>query len=248
MDETFMNQPQASLDPEAALDLTRAILGRTSGSPCQRLQTLACEYVDGELGEGQASLVCAHLEHCQACSALVAALREMDLVLPTLAQVDPGPWFTQRVLRVTVHAPRRDFGFRLRIAWSRLLHRPRIALETAYLGAAAGMIGLHLPLPALPSTPSVPTLVHTLSPSRLVQPLQAPAQRVVGSVLQAEQRTAAALKRTFWPAEGPALQAGPGPSRWQVLSSKIRASLKRALGAPRPSAKAGNKSEKPANP
>jgi len=246
MDETFLNPQQPPLGSD--LDLTRAILSRTSGSPCQRLQALACDYVDGELGEAQGSLVRAHLEHCPACTALVAALTEMKSVLPTLAQVDPGPWFTQRILRITLHAPRREFGFDFRAAWSKLLHRPRIALETAYLGAAAGMMGLYLPHPTLPSSVRVPAVVQALSPNRLVQPLLAPAQRVVGAVVQAEQRTVTALKGAFWPKEVAELQAAPGQSRWQVLSFQVRAWLKRALGVLHPSAKAETKSSKPANP
>ena len=248
MDEPFMKPPQPPLGPEAALDLTRAILSRTSGSPCQRLQALACEYVDGELGQGQVSLVRGHLEHCAACSALVATLSEMKRILPSLAEADPGPWFTQRVLRVTLHAPRRDFDFKLRAAWSKLLHRPRIALETAYLGAAAGMMGLYLPHPTLPSLGSVPAVLQTLSPKHLAQPLLAPTQRVVGSVIQAEQRTALALKGAILPKEGFEIQAVSGQSRWQILSVKARFWLRRAAGSLHLSARSERNPSKPANP
>lgn len=248
MDETFMNPQQPPLGPEASLDLTKAILAHTSGSPCQRLQTLACEYVDGELDQGQASLVRAHLEHCHACSALVTALTEMKRVLPTLAQVDPGPWFTQRILRATLHAPRRDSAFNLRAAWFKLLHRPRIALEIAYLGAAAGMMGLYLPHPTLPEAGSLPAIVRTLSPQHLVQPLLAPAKRVAGAVMQAEKRTSTALKGAFLPKEGLEIQAASGQSRWQLMSYKVLTWLKRAAGSLHSSAKAEEKSSKPANP
>ena len=52
------------LDPGASPELTRAILARTSGDPCQRLQSLACDFVDGSLEAGQASLVRLHLGCC----------------------------------------------------------------------------------------------------------------------------------------------------------------------------------------
>lgn len=248
MEETFLNPQQPPLDPEAASDLTRVILARTSGSPCQRLQTLACDFVDGELDEGQGSLVRAHLEHCKACSVLVATLGEMKSILPALAQVDPGPWFTQRILRATLRAPRREFGFELRGTWSKLLHRPRIALEAAYLGAAAGVMGLYLPLPALPPAGSPPAIVRTLSPQHLVQPLLAPGRRMAGSLLQVEQRTASALKGAFLPRGASESQAVPSQTRWQVVSSKIRTVLKRGVGFLRASTKGEKESSKPTNP
>ena len=71
-------------------DLTLAILARTSGSPCRRLHDLACAFVDGELDEARGGLVQAHLEHCAACAALVAALASSRDALPTFACADPG--------------------------------------------------------------------------------------------------------------------------------------------------------------
>lgn len=247
MDETFTNSPPPPLGPEAALDLTRAILSRTSGSPCQRLQTLACEYVDGELKNGQEGLVQAHLDHCPACSALVNTLKDLKTLLPTLAQVDPGPGFAPRIIRATSRAPRRSVGFDRQALWSKLLHRPRIAFETAYLGAAAGMIGLYIPVPALPPFRSVPSLVRPLSPQHLGQPLKAPVQRVLGSLLQAEQRTAATLKSALLPDAASAFRASPGASRWQVLSLMVRSWLKSAMGVFNSDHKVDRKSSKQAN-
>lgn len=236
MDDSILKSQQPLHDPE---DLTRAILKSTSGSPCQRLKTLACDYVDGELDPAQASLVKAHLEHCAACTALVSVLRGMNQLLPSLAEVDPGPWFTRRILRVTLHTHHRDFGFKLRAAWSTLLHRPRIALETAYLGAAAGMMGLYLPHPTVPANANLPSLVR---------PLMAPTQRVVGPILQAEKRTAAALKRTFLPAGPPANQVSSVQSRWKILSSRVRGYLKRIVDSLRGPARDEKKPTEATNP
>ena len=212
--------------PEAALDLTRAILARTSGSPCQRLQDQACAYVDGELDDSRASLVQAHLAHCPACAALVGALHTSQRLLPTLADADPGPWFTQRLLRATVHRPATS-------TWWRLMHRPRIALEAAYLGAAAGLLGTYLPMPNLP-----------LKVPAMVQPLGASAQRVVGQVIQVERRASTSLRQSWQPR--PAAPASP--SLWQ----RIKARLRRWLpffrqAAPRPAA-VPEKAPPPANP
>jgi len=174
-------------------ELTGAILARTSGSPCKRLHAQACDYVDGALDEDQGGLLRAHMEHCPACAALVAALGEASALLPSLAQADPGPWFTQRVLRATVRAPRDD----ARAVWWKLMHRPRICLEAAYLGAAGGLMGLYLPLPGLHK---VPVIVESVS--------VAPLQRAAAGLVRAELRTAASLRRSVpFPEMGRRLKA-----------------------------------------
>ena len=138
-------------------DLTQAILARTSGAPCGRLRERACAFVDGELPSAQAALVAAHLEHCLACTALVARLREARAVLPGFATVDPGPWFAARVLRACAQRPQPS-------RWQRLIHRPRIALESAYLGAALGFVGMCLPLPGHPEGLGAPPVSQALAP------------------------------------------------------------------------------------
>ena len=200
-------------DPEA---LTQAILARTSGAPCRRVEALACDFVDGGLDGVQADLLRGHLAHCAACSALVRALAESGRLLPALAEADPGPWFTQRVLRSTSRRPAAR-GTDARAAWRRLLHRPRIALEAAYLGAVAGMMGLYAPVPW-----------HSLVPPAQVwtAPLQGPAQRLTRGVVRTERHTAAALRRTFRPLREPA-PAG----LWRRAVAKVRGWLKRIEAA-----------------
>lgn len=239
MEETNKHAQRSpfELDPEAAADLTQAILARTSGSPCQRLQALACDFVDGLLDEGQGSLLRGHMDQCTACAALVAALANAGELLPTMAEVDPGPWFTQRVMRATVYAPRRP-AFDLPTAWVKLMHRPRIALEAAYLGAAAGLMGAYLPVP-------LPTLALRIP--ALVQPLRASAQRVAGQILEAEQRTQASLTRTVLPGITPD-RAAPSLTLWQRGTGQVWAWWKGLWKALSPSAKAEEKPSKAANP
>ncbi|HJW31976.1 MAG TPA: zf-HC2 domain-containing protein [Holophagaceae bacterium] len=214
-------------DPQAALDLTRAILARTSGSPCARVQELGCEYVDGELEATQARLVRAHLDHCPGCAQWMTALSRATALLPRLAEVDPGPWFTARVMRATVHAPRR--ASKWRATWLQLLHRPRIALEAAYVGTAMSLMGLALPLPV--SLPSPRTLAQTLSPEPFVAPLKAPAQRVLGQIVVAEQRTLASVQRGL--KLGVATSKGEAPAGlWQRASQRVRGWLRQVRGAP----------------
>lgn len=202
------------------MDLTQSILARTSGSSCQRLQDLACDFVDGALDEPHTQLVRAHLDHCSECAALVKALQLSTAVLPALSSMDPGPWFAQRILRATTHAPRGAMQrpFDLRAAWARLMHRPRIAMEAAYLGAVAGMLGLYLPT----STPfdaraAVTSAYTAVSPSRLVEPLKTPARRVMGQFIQAEQRTAESLQQAFIPKKD-----ANAKGLWQRSMTKIR--------------------------
>ena len=209
MDEPFMNS-------EA---LTQAILARTSGSPCERLHELACDFVDGELGEAQGSLLLGHMAHCAACAALVRALAESKTVLPALAEVDPGPWFTQRVLRSTSMRPA-GTGFDARAAWRKLMHRPRIALEAAYLGAVAGMVGMQVPVPWRSLEP--PAVVRVLS-------LKTPAERVIGQVMEAGEHATAPLRRVFTP---PAKAASDG--FWHRLSVRLRGWLQRVQKFPKP--------------
>ena len=223
MDESF-------LPPEAALDLTQAILARTSGSPCQRLRELACAFVDGKLEVGQQSLVRGHLEVCPSCVALVSALAISEASLPSLVHLDPGPWFTQRVLRATVHQTERQS------AWWKLMHRPRIALEAAYLGAAAGLLGSYLPLPT-PNFARVPAMV---------QPLSASVQRVVEQVAQAERRTTNTLQQGLVSkVSAPTAVASKG--LWQRMSARVRARLQAFRKSP-PKSVPEEKAPKPANP
>lgn len=180
-------------------DLTRSILGRTSGSPCARLRGLACGLVDGALAADEAALAQGHLDHCSACAGLVAALRASARVLPALAEADPGPGFTARVLRATVQAPEPSTS-----AWSRLLRRPRFALELAYLAAAAGILAFHSPAGRLLEAWRAPALGGPLAAS-------------AGNLVQSERRTVQAVAGLFVAPEGHA----PRPA--QRLLASVRA-------------------------
>ncbi|MBI1751268.1 MAG: zf-HC2 domain-containing protein [Acidobacteria bacterium] len=228
-----MNEPL--LPPEAGLDLTRAILARTSGPACQRLHNLACAFVDGELDSAQGGLVRLHLASCPSCQSLVGALIETRNLLPALAQTNPGPWFTQRVMRATTRRPAPQNATDRRPLWWKLMHRPRIALEAAYLGAAAGLVGSYLPIPTPPVSLRVPAFVH---------PLGASAQRVKSQVVQAERRSTLALQQSLRPKA--ATSAEPRPTLWQRSSAWARARLRAFRSAPPPPAK-GNEAS-PANP
>jgi anti-sigma factor RsiW len=187
--------------PSDGADLTRSILALTSGSPCAHMRDLMCDLLDGALDSERRALAQAHLDHCPDCTALVASLNASTVALPRLAEVDPGPWFLQRVLsttsRASVPVPEAHTW------WWRLMRRPRIALEAAYLGAMAGFLGFNVPAAPLAKVWRTPAVA---------QPLTTSAQNLI----QAEQRTVQAVAGLFVSPEG------QPPRRVQRVLSKIR--------------------------
>ncbi len=123
-------------------DLTAGILERTSGSPCERAGSMLCDWVDGALPAADAELIGLHVDHCSACAELAAVVAALRADLPSMAELEPDPWFVRDVLDATTRretvgiaepavAAARSIG-----SWSRrLLNRPRLALELAYSGA-----------------------------------------------------------------------------------------------------------------
>ena len=123
----------ASTDP----GLTDAILERTSGGACRSARSRLCDRIDGVLAPFDAELVDGHVRHCADCGALERVLVRLQADLPRLAAVDPGPGFTEAILARTSRRPRRvPLNERWAAAVSRLLERPRIALEGAFVAAA----------------------------------------------------------------------------------------------------------------
>ena len=131
--------------PDASL--TRTIVERTSGSPCERAQGFLVELVDGALGSEETGLVRSHLEHCTRCPALHGALQWLGHELPAMAEIDPGPAFTRAVVANTAGRPvaqtQRGPAGREAAAdwWARVVARPRFAWEAAYV-ALLVLVGL----------------------------------------------------------------------------------------------------------
>lgn len=196
-----------TMDAFRSPDLTRAILARTTGGSCEALRAQACAFVDGGLEPLRADLVAAHLAHCPACTQLVATLRAAAGRLPELRAADPGPSLTARVLRATTQRPRATPGT------PRFWQRPRLALEAAYLGAAAGFFALHLPGEDVARVVRVPALVRPLSDS---------ARRVAA----AEVRTARAVRDLVVPASG-----RPEPF-WKRVWKRVRSGLRILVQSP----------------
>lgn len=113
--------------------LPAGVVARTGGTACARARALLGAAFDEPPAALDRALVAGHLETCAACRAVASAMDEAAAALPDLAEIDPGPAFTARVLAAT---SRRRAGGRVadrwRAAWAALVGRPRFALEAAY--------------------------------------------------------------------------------------------------------------------
>lgn len=145
-----MNDPQNLTTPDLVTpDLTASILNLTSGPACPRLHALAWDLLAGQLAPDDQELAQRHLTRCPACRERLVRLEVAQQVLPGFADLDPGAAFTAAVLDRTRTIPPDPLLPRdpLVEAWSRLMRRPRAALEAAYLATAAGLVLTQVPLP-----------------------------------------------------------------------------------------------------
>lgn len=125
----------------ADVDLAGSIIARTTGGACSGIENRICAFVDGEAAEAERELIAGHIGHCPECAALARALRWTKESLPDLAEIEPDVAFVSDVLDLTTRADRgvrraTEQGSRIAAAWGRILRRPRIAMELAYVGAA----------------------------------------------------------------------------------------------------------------
>ncbi len=118
------------------VDLSQAVLSRTSGSTCRRCRVLLGDLLDGQLDAVGSELVLSHLGSCRTCGSLFRVMSEMTEVLPQMQEVTPDPSFLPDVLR-SIRALRRDGSGLSRVLdfFRGLAQRPRFSWEAAYLGA-----------------------------------------------------------------------------------------------------------------
>lgn len=178
-------------------DLTASILRLTSGPACGRLHDLAWDLAAGALDADTADLARQHLDHCAACRARLAGLEAAQRLLPGFAELDPGEAFTGAVLARTRDLRPQPLDPLLE-GWTRLMRRPRAALEAAYLATAAGLICTQIPVPGFDRTagPALVTLIHREARGPLA---------------------GAASLRQAWSGRGPASAATPAPSTHRLL-------------------------------
>lgn len=130
------------VEDDAPADLAAGVLARTGSDPCRRSRDLLCSHVDGDLAGDDGELLGLHLHGCAECHALEVALVHLAEDLPAMAEIDPGPAFTHRVVAATV--PRRSA--RDAVAWLQAWwQRPRFALEAAYVLTLVGLLVFGVP-------------------------------------------------------------------------------------------------------
>ena len=138
----------------------RNVMNRTSGSACDRACEQLSDLMEGNLAGMDRELVQAHLGHCDPCRAVAVALGWLEPLLPQMAEIDPGPAFTARVLERTTGRDRIEdpatavpsgaAGLMDRAGgwWNRQILRPGFAAQVAY----AATVTLVL-LTAVPGAP-----------------------------------------------------------------------------------------------
>jgi anti-sigma factor RsiW len=158
--------------PAGARDeFARSILEYTSGPVCGGIESRLCSFVEGGLSKEQSQLVALHLEHCNDCKSIAAVLRELQDVLPTMAEIQPDESFTREVVRLTGgrRYHRGSLANRLLTWWNGMVQRPRFSLEAAYVGTL--ILVLLFSVPFLPfrnfATETAPAKIQPAT-SRLV--------------------------------------------------------------------------------
>lgn len=140
-----------TVDPSLE-SLTAVVLEQTIGSACGEARERLPDFVDQQLESVDQHLMTLHLETCAACRELTDILLAMKQELPSLAEVGPDRQFTQEVLAATIPQPSvwRQWWTR---QWENWVHRPRFAMEAAYVGLLVVMLVLgafSTPVAALP--------------------------------------------------------------------------------------------------
>ena len=118
------------------LDVSQAVLSRTTGSTCRKCKNLLTELVDSSLDPIENELVLSHLDSCPACADLFRVMSEMSELLPQMRELTPDSSFVPDVLRSVRALQQRRSGLSGVLEFFRgLWQRPRFSWEAAYLGA-----------------------------------------------------------------------------------------------------------------
>jgi hypothetical protein len=116
-------------------DFVLAILDRTSGPVCPRVESNLWEFSGGALGSEESQLITLHLDHCTGCRILAEDIAELQEVLPSILEIEPGQSFTGEVVARTSGRRRfhPDLPTRMHAWWNQVVQRPLFSLEAAYL-------------------------------------------------------------------------------------------------------------------
>jgi anti-sigma factor RsiW len=110
---------EAMPDPATARcdqGLTTAILHRTLGADCRRIESSLAAEIDGPLSPAEAARVAQHLQECDHCASLARGLRELPALYRLIPRLRAGREFTRAVLARTL-GPQPGFVEILRRMW-----------------------------------------------------------------------------------------------------------------------------------
>jgi anti-sigma factor RsiW len=134
-------------------DLVDMVLARTSGSPCSQAERLLCDWLDGEIAGADRELVGGHLDSCDRCRSLAAAMVRLEVELPALVELRPEPGFVDAVLAATL-----PVRVRLRrwwaAVWPQWVERPRFASEAAFVATMVLVLVFATPGSPLEAVPT----------------------------------------------------------------------------------------------
>lgn len=165
------------------------VLGRTSGSACERASARLGDLMADRLTGLDRQLVQAHLEHCPRCRELAVTEGWLAALLPRMAEVEPGPEFLATVLQRTtavgrtavgVAAPTGPAGWMDRLGrwWERQIVRPQFAVQAAYVATVLLVLVTYTPGSPLRQVPQKALTVITAGPE--ATPVIGPAMVRVG--------------------------------------------------------------------
>ena len=114
------------------MSFVKRVLAETSGPACPAAQHRFVAFVDGDLDPTDAALVRKHVGRCVACREELGRVRAVIADLPRIAEAPTDDAFVADVLsRTTGRAVLAPASWAE--TWRRLVHRPRFALEMAYV-------------------------------------------------------------------------------------------------------------------
>jgi predicted anti-sigma-YlaC factor YlaD len=213
----------AGAPPEAAPDLTAAVLARTTGSSCGHAREGLCDYVDGRAGSVDAELIRMHVSNCEACATLSNVLTELAADLPALAEMHPDERFTADVLARTLPRGKKTPRWieQLLQSWDRLLQRPRFALEGAYVMTLLMLVVLGVPGALLAGAPG---RVARAATHEIAEPVQQTVVELKATVSERAQQT---LESTGTRAADEARSAADGVAAY---SSRVFGKFRTGMG------------------
>jgi len=123
------------IEPAETEEFVQAVLDKTSGKSCTQSHELLPDYAHGALSAASSELIRQHLENCHSCRQIHQTLKELKEELPGLAQMYPGSGFILECMRAfrQEQNQRSQSWIRPGTMWGRLLARPRLAWESAYV-------------------------------------------------------------------------------------------------------------------